>query len=590
MGFIINEAKYLYYIGQKFHIRSNLDSANHYYTKSLQLIPESYPGAHVHKFRIMALCQLATIQHKNLNNPAKAIEHLEDAIKRCDEHFYPGYRLLAHSQLASIVKYKGDIKTAIQIAEDALDHNHYNRVWHKGGHDYLHFALTRELAELYRLCEDCDKQDQSLELLDESLQYYESIDDIEMQAEILSDLAVHYSNNIPDAKSSTSIEEARELAKIYGHQTTLNYVNYNYSKYLLNQSRYEESIVVLDEVIQNTKHDLLAEQKANHLLAEAYTKINDYKRAKIHAESSAIISTEIEKEYRSQKLQRLLIKHDKNKHEGLILLLQRRSKLISNLVLVSIGLLILTVFLLVIAIYSRRKISKQNNELQEANKAKNELFLMLSHDLKGPISSFDNLTQRVTYLLERKEYDRLEKLTDYINNSGKSLKHTVTSLLDWSLSQKDNFILEPERLNVLNAIEKIVEEVKYLIDDKHVTLEINIANDSQITCDRNSFLIIYRNLISNAVRNCTPQTKVIVSAEQQSMYELTITNTSSEMTAERNEKLRSAIEKPIGEVSLKMRTSGIGLYTVSNLIRHNKGKISVGFQGTSVIVKTELPF
>jgi len=585
----LNKAKYLFYRGYKHHIREEVDSAIYYYEKSLHLIPESYPGTYVHKYRIIALCHLASIYHHILYDPVQAMIYLEDALDRCDEYFYPGYRLEAKSIVASIYSYTDNHKEAIQIAEQALSFNEYNRAWGLGGDDYLSFILIEELANLYLLCESCNKQEKAFDLLNSVLDYYQKENDYS-QMSTLSTLAVTQNNSFSEKQINEYMQRALSLAEENALPPVARDIKLNYGIYLTNIGCINESIFILDslEKIVDTSN-LLFHKNVNNALNTAYIITDDEEKAFITKSNSNSYQERIKSRYSTPKILKLLEIHKVNDSDHLVTLLERRSEIVYSLGTLAIALFGISIFLLGLTFYSRRKIRVQNIELQLANKAKNELFLILSHDLKGPISSFDNLSKRVSYLLEKEDYAGLKKFAKYFSTSGESLKHTVTSLLDWSLSQKDNFILEPETIYVYQTINTIIKELEYLIIDKKIIIEVIVKKEHKVICDKNSFLIIYRNLINNALKNSDIGSNVKIYTESSKMLNVYIENYVSDMSKSQIEKIKSAIGVTHEGIYLRMRTSGIGLHTVSNLLRHNNGKISSDMDGNILSVKTSLP-
>ena len=587
---IIDEAKYLFYIGLKHQIRSQVDSAEYYFEKSLYLIPETYPGTHVHKYRIMALCELALIHHEHYHDPTQSLVYLNDAIQRCDEYFYPGFRQMTHAYLSSIYRYQGEFTKAVRISEEELEHNSFNRDWDSGGQDFLHYILIRELATSYQQCETCNQKDKAFELLKETLKFYKKVDDVAGQAEVLSDLAVYYSQYVSRDQEDDYMSQARTLAGQYQHKSVLDYVNYRYAQYLFNRSNYQESKSVLNQLLENSKvSNFYNRRNTLKLLSEVYVHIGLQKEALKSYKKSVVFDKLLGEKYHDWELSEMQTKTEIDNSEALVVLLQRRNSIIYGFWFLSVFLIILSLFLLGMTIYSRRKIAKQNIELQESNKAKNELFLILSHDLKGPISSFDNLGKRVYFLLQKKDYSGLQKFAEYFNTAGESLKHTVTSLLDWSLSQKDNFILEPEKINVYTEMSAIIEELNYILSDKEIDLDVIIDENSFIKCDRNSFQIIYRNLLHNAIKFSEIKGKVKVVVERKEMLNISIKNKISNRNIDGVERIRTWINNPEKGISMNMRTSGIGLYTASNLIHHNNGEISVTNEDQYLVIKTCFP-
>ena len=76
-----------------------------------------------------------------------------------------------------------------------------------------------------------------------------------------------------------------------------------------------------------------------------------------------------------------------------------------------------------------------NDELKEVNKSKNKLFAILAHDLRGPISSFSNLSKKVQYLISKGEWETLDQMSNQLEKRTSRLDQLLSNLLSWILTQ-----------------------------------------------------------------------------------------------------------------------------------------------------------
>ena len=139
-------------------------------------------------------------------------------------------------------------------------------------------------------------------------------------------------------------------------------------------------------------------------------------------------------------------------------------------------------------------------KLQELNESKDELFSLISHDLRGPFNSllgfadillteFDTLTR-----VEMKEYLKV------INESAKNLFGMTNNLLHYSRYQLGKYSYEPESLNIKNVVGKILEDKREHIKKKDILIINKIDDDLQVFADEDLLHITIENIIGNAIK------------------------------------------------------------------------------------------
>jgi signal transduction histidine kinase len=138
-----------------------------------------------------------------------------------------------------------------------------------------------------------------------------------------------------------------------------------------------------------------------------------------------------------------------------------------------------------------------NGKLAAANESKTRLFSILSHDLRGPVSSLFNYLQlqktAVQSVAETKDQE------EQIMRSADQLLETMEDLLIWSKSQLESIAPFIERI----AIDPLFKEMVNLLSDTakmhQIQLTIHCEQDLTVLGDVNFLRIVIRNLVSNAI-------------------------------------------------------------------------------------------
>ncbi len=143
-------------------------------------------------------------------------------------------------------------------------------------------------------------------------------------------------------------------------------------------------------------------------------------------------------------------------------------------------------------------IAQQNEELDKSNDIKRKLISILSHDLRTPLSNFQNFI----YLFENNLIDKTEQI-NILNSVKSGVNATINmmeNLLTWTMAQlKDNSIniidLKPYDILKLQSRSLTINAEK-----KGIEIINNIDENQYIKADNGMLEFIIRNLLSNAIK------------------------------------------------------------------------------------------
>ncbi len=153
------------------------------------------------------------------------------------------------------------------------------------------------------------------------------------------------------------------------------------------------------------------------------------------------------------------------------------------------------------------EISLRNEELAKANLEKNELMGIVAHDLKNPLAGIQGLTHIL--LMERAWNENTEQIIDQIITASKRMFGLIENLLDVNALESGVLMLSPQALDSVSIIRSVLEQVRPSAEAKGIRLEFRAQHDSLLLqADRNAFVQVSENLISNAVKY-SPKGKTI---------------------------------------------------------------------------------
>jgi signal transduction histidine kinase len=234
----------------------------------------------------------------------------------------------------------------------------------------------------------------------------------------------------------------------------------------------------------------------------------------------------------------------------------------------------------------KEEIQLQAQKLQELNQLKSKLFSVISHDLRGPISTLHALLELLTNNKMTPEEFMLfsHKVKSNINLT----QRTLENLLTWSLSQMDGLKTEKKSVNIRPIIEETCKFLDDIAERKTLTLDRRNVSDNIVICDPDQIELILRNLIHNAIKFSKQEGTVIIQTiEENSNCIISIRDNGIGMSQQELETIRGAHEHFTKSGTMEEKGTGLGLMLCQEFIRRNEGT----FRVESVVDKgTEVAF
>ena len=102
-------------------------------------------------------------------------------------------------------------------------------------------------------------------------------------------------------------------------------------------------------------------------------------------------------------------------------------------------------------------LEKQSTELKELNRIKDKFFSVISHDLRGPISSIAGISYMINESVENDNPALLHEITDYIDQTVFSLTGLLENLLNWAQNQQGKFPYQEENIDTKATIQEVIK-------------------------------------------------------------------------------------------------------------------------------------
>jgi len=241
---------------------------------------------------------------------------------------------------------------------------------------------------------------------------------------------------------------------------------------------------------------------------------------------------------------------------------------------------------------AREEIRRKNRELEELNKnlekivkertaevekllrAKEELLLQISHDIKTPLTPLCTLLPIVR---EQVDDPKTKRLLDVCIKNANYMKKLIVDSLQLLKVEKTD--LKMENIKLRKHVEEIVENYKIDLNQKKISVDISIGDDIFVKADEIRLREIFDNLISNAIKYNKEGGEIRIGAERENgMVKIFVKDNGKGMTKEQLERVFDEFYKA-DKSGHDLSSVGVGLSICKKLVERHGGRIWAESEG-----------
>lgn len=224
-------------------------------------------------------------------------------------------------------------------------------------------------------------------------------------------------------------------------------------------------------------------------------------------------------------------------------------------------------------------IQQQVDQLQHADKLKDEFLAATTHELKTPLNGIIGLADSLIDGVGGPLNELTQANLSMIVSSGKRLANMVNSLLDFSKLKHHTLKLQLKPVNLWEMAQIILELCNPLTEGKALQLINQIDPDfPYLEADPNRLQQILYNLIGNGIK-FTDSGKVILTAtRQEGMAAITVADTGIGIAPEDQHQIFESFVQGDGTLVREYEGTGLGLSITKKLVELHDGTIEVQSQ------------
>lgn len=461
-----------------------------------------------HKRMELALMQNLAVVYSNLGQHEKAFNYYLDVIESAKEAQDTTILTLTYNNIGEAYNAEKQFERAQFYLEKALDlaRSQNSKMDLYRGH--LNYANVLSNQEKYQ----------------EALQHYNEAEKLITEVRPGAPPAIILHNKGATLAKMEQYQEAEELLNESLQMSTEAGIRqgmfFNYlvlGNMNLERKRYEEAIFQLKNAAEIAEEipDLNPAVDAYETLHTAYAEAGQYTNAyealqtfKSYSDSLAVLNKERELSGAETKI-------ELSRQNEINQLLeekqaQQEQRITTQYYLIAAAGII--IILIAVLLYMARKqarereellqeLQNRKEELEELNKAKDRVFAIVSHDLRSPLTSVQGVLQVVKDDIIKG--DELNNLIAGVDHSLRKNVEVIEDLLTWAKKQLSGFNLEIQHVDLKPILDDIVTSYSFIALQKKVNLESEVKQQS-VKSDANAIRMIFRNLISNAIKYTEP--------------------------------------------------------------------------------------
>jgi signal transduction histidine kinase len=240
---------------------------------------------------------------------------------------------------------------------------------------------------------------------------------------------------------------------------------------------------------------------------------------------------------------------------------------------------------------AQEDLARQNLQLAELNRRKDEFYAMCSHDLRGPLVSVEAGCRMLLDGYAAPE-ERREIAVENLHNTGIVLD-LLSNLLDLARVEEEGERLDAANLDLRGVVEGVAAANRPYAASRGVALEVEVPRDGVVVAgDRLKLVRILNNLVSNAIKHAEGKPVTVALERESSGARLLVRDRGPGLRPEIRADLMAGRDPvPVRDAVVDEESHGLGLSIVRRLVDLHGGSLDVrsdAGSGTTFVVT--LPF
>jgi PAS domain S-box-containing protein len=240
---------------------------------------------------------------------------------------------------------------------------------------------------------------------------------------------------------------------------------------------------------------------------------------------------------------------------------------------------------------AEEKLEKYSQELKELNASKDKLFSIIAHDLRSPFNPLLGISEILVKEFNSLSSEEITKFNKEIFNALKNEYNLLDNLLNWSRFETGQINFNPEKINLYNITESVINLLLENAKIKEITLVNGVDKDIIVSADSNMLHSVLQNLISNSIKFTTKEglIKTYAKKDNNDFVQITVSDNGVGMLNDQVKDL-FGLTAASTQGTDNEKGTGLGLMICKEMVERHGGSITVKSEaGKGTDISFKLP-
>jgi signal transduction histidine kinase len=224
-----------------------------------------------------------------------------------------------------------------------------------------------------------------------------------------------------------------------------------------------------------------------------------------------------------------------------------------------------------------RELEDSESMLRESNKAKDNFFSIIAHDLRSPFNVMLGMLDLLITEYEDYSDDERQMILNRLKNASLRTIDLLDNLLTWARGQRGLLPFTPGNINLHELLKHNISLVEPAAQSKDILIKLNGQDNICAYADRNMMNTVARNLLSNAIKFSFPGGLITIdlSLKDNRTVLVSVKDNGFGMNPEIQGNLFRIEHRMVTKGTNNETGTGLGLILCKDFITRNNGEIRV---------------